>query len=76
MKFLSRETTVRLRETYTKGLRVELVQMDNDPYSTLRPGDRGTVDHVDDSGTIFVKWDSGSGLGCLWIIEHLMIIKD
>ena len=36
-----------------------------DPYTRLREGDRGTVVHVDDLGTIHVKWDSGSSLGLI-----------
>ena len=29
-------------------------------------GTKGTVDHVDDMGTIHIKWDNGSSLGiCL-----------
>ena len=37
--------------------------MGDDPYSRLMPGDRGTVRHVDDMGTIHARWDCGSGLG-------------
>lgn len=62
MYFPSRETVERLREEFTEGTRVELVHM-NDMYSKLVPGDRGTVRYVDDAGTIFVRWDNGSGLG-------------
>ena len=51
-----------LRQQYPKGTRVELMSMD-DPYSKLKPGDQGTVEMVDDIGTIFVRWDCGSGLG-------------
>ncbi|MDL2234673.1 DUF4314 domain-containing protein [Christensenellaceae bacterium OttesenSCG-928-L17] len=60
--FPSQEIANRLREQYPKGTRVELVSM-NDPYTTLRPGDRGEVSFVDDAGTIFVNWENGSGLG-------------
>jgi len=35
----------------------------NDPYTKLVPGDQGTVQFIDDIGTIFVNWDCGSGLG-------------
>jgi hypothetical protein len=49
-KFPSKETVERLRKEYPHGTRVELVRMD-DPYSRLQPGDKGTVDFVDDSGT-------------------------
>jgi len=51
-QFPSRETVRRLREQYPPGSRVVLVSID-DPYSTLKPGDRGTVDSVDDTGTVF-----------------------
>ena len=61
--FPSEATVKSLREQYPEGTRVELVSMGADPYSKLKPGDRGTVHHVDDAGTIHVNWDSGSRLG-------------
>ena len=48
--FPSRETVERMRKKYPKGTRVELVSM-NDPYTKLKPGDRGTVSVVDDIGS-------------------------
>ena len=45
-----------------KGKRIELIST-TDPYTELRPGDRGTVDFMDDMGTIHVNWDNGSQLG-------------
>ena len=54
-----------LRETYPKGTRVELVSME-DPWSTLKPGEKGTVIAVDDIGTIHVSWDCGSSLGIVY----------
>lgn len=59
----SREVVNSLREQYPEGTRIALVHMGPDPYSKLQPGDRGTVKCVDDMGTIFVRWDCGSGLG-------------
>lgn len=64
-KFPSKETVERLRKQYPSGTRVELVRM-NDPYSKLKPRDKGTVDFVDDTGTIFCSWDSGSTLGVVY----------
>lgn len=61
----SKETVARIREQYPEGTRVELVAM-NDPHTTLRPGDKGRVSLVDDTGTIFVDWDNGSGLGVVY----------
>lgn len=64
-KFPSKETVERLRREYPQGTRVELVRM-NDPYSKLKPGNLGTVDFVDDTGTVFIIWDSGSHLGVVY----------
>jgi len=64
-KFPSKETVERLRKQYPHGTRVELVKM-NDHYSRLKPGDFGTVDFVDDIGTLFCIWDSGSTLGVVY----------
>lgn len=63
--FPSKETVRRIREAYPPGCRVELVSM-SDPYSKLKPGDQGTVTLVDDIGTVFIRWDCGSGLGAAY----------
>jgi len=44
---------------------VELVRV-NDPHSRLSPGDQGTVDFIDDTGTMFCSWDCGSTLGVVY----------
>lgn len=45
-----------------KDKRIELIST-SDPYTNLKPGDLGTVDFVDDMGTIHITWDNGSQLG-------------
>lgn len=60
----------RIKKLYPSGCRVELVQMD-DPYSKLAPGERGTVNHVDDAGTVFVNWDCGSDLGIVYGVDRI-----
>lgn len=60
--FPSASAIAQLRLRYPVGTRVEIVSM-NDPYTDLKPGDRGTVSAIDDIGTIFVDWDNGSHLG-------------
>jgi hypothetical protein len=47
----------------------------NDPYSKLKPGDRGTVDFVDDAGTIFCNWDCGSTLGVVYGEDAVRILE-
>ncbi len=68
--FPSRETVERVRKLYPVGCRVELIQMD-DPYSKLTPGEQGTVTAVDDTGTVFVDWDSGSSLGIVYGVDRV-----
>ena len=63
---IRKETLERLRKEYPIGCRVELTMM-SDPYNTrLCPGEKGTVMHVDDIGTIHVRWDCGSNLGVVY----------
>jgi len=73
-QFPSRETVNRIREQYPAGTRVELISMD-DPYTKLSPGDKGTVTHVDDTGTIFCRWDSGSRLGLVHGIDSFKRVE-
>ena len=71
MKFPTNEQVNRVREMYPSGERVELVSM-NDPYNTtLVPGSQGTVNDVDDTGTIFVNWDCGSRLGVVYGVDEV-----
>lgn len=66
MFMISKEALAHLREWYPIGCRVELTKM-NDPYNTsLFPGEKGTVIHIDDIGTIHVRWDCGSSLGVVY----------
>ena len=53
-----------LRETAI-GKRIRLVST-TDPYTSLKPGDEGVVDLIDDAGTFFAKWDNGSSLGLVF----------
>ena len=62
------------RSRYAKGARVELVSM-FDPYTTLKPGDRGTVNFVDDTGTVFTDWDNGSTLGAVYGEDEIRLLS-
>ena len=53
-EFPNKQTIERLRKTYPAGTRVELVSM-KDPYTKLMPGEQGTVQFIDDIGTVFVN---------------------
>jgi hypothetical protein len=56
------------------GKRVELIAMNDDPYP-LPAGTKGTVEYVDDMGTVRVKWDSGSTLGLIPNVDEYRIIE-
>ena len=34
-----------------------------DPYAPILPGQKGTIDHIDDIGTLHMTWDNGRTLG-------------
>ncbi len=48
---------------YPKGTRIELIKMGDDDPRPIEPGTRGTVDVVDDLGTIHCRFDNGRRLG-------------
>lgn len=61
---VDKDTLKRLRNEFPVGCTVELVRMDDlraPPYGT-----KGTVLHVDDIGTVHVKWANGSSLGAAY----------
>lgn len=60
MRFPSKEIVERVRSQYPAGTRVELVQMDDVQAPPV--GTKGTVRGVDDTASIMVHWDNGSGL--------------
>ncbi len=75
MKFPKREEIERLKAQCPEGTRVVLEHMD-DPYSKLKPGDRGTVKFVDDIGSVFADWDCGSGLGLAYGEDRFRKLTD
>ena len=56
-----------LRKTCPAGTRVELVRMDDVQAPPI--GTKGTVYGVDDTGSILVNWDNGSGLNVVYGID-------
>jgi hypothetical protein len=72
-KLPSQEIVQALRRRYPKGTHVGLVIM-NDPYTSLKPGDLGTVDFIDDTGTIFCLWDNGSTLGVVYGEDKIVLL--
>lgn len=53
-----------MKERYPKGTRICLDSMENDP-NPIPPGTKGTVEFVDDCGSVFCKFDNGRSLGMI-----------
>lgn len=64
MRFPRREVVEQLRQEFPQGTRVELLRMDDPQAPPI--GTRGTVQGVDDSGSIMVAWDNGCGLNVVY----------
>ena len=62
--FPDRKTVERLRKQYPVGCRVRLLAMDDIQAPPI--GTEGTVRGVDDTGSILVKWDTGSSLNVVY----------
>lgn len=72
MKLISHNELKALRLRLPAGTRVRLVEMDDPqapPVGTL-----GTVNFIDDMGTIFVSWTTGSRLGLVYGKDRFMVV--
>ncbi len=61
------ETIERLRKEYPSGTRVELVEMDDLQAPPI--GTQGTVEGVDDTGSLLMRWDNGSSLNVIYGVD-------
>lgn len=72
--YIKPEQLKRIKEMYPVGTRVELLHMD-DPYNPPPVGTKGTVQGVDDTGSLLMRWDNGSGLNVVWGVDRVKIIS-
>lgn len=64
MRFPNKDTVERIRREYPAGARVELVRMEDVQAPPV--GTKGTVLGVDDTGSLLMRWDTGSGLNVVY----------
>ena len=64
MRFPNKEVVERIRRQFPVGCRVELIRMDDVQAPPI--GTKGTVTGVDDTASIMVSWDNGSGLNVVY----------
>lgn len=72
--FPNRATVERVKAAYQKGTRVELIEM-NDPQAPPI-GTRGTVVAVDDTASLIMNWDNGSGLNVVYGEDRVRVVAD
>lgn len=63
-----------LRNQYPKGTRIEVIHME-DP-NAVKKGSIGTVQFVDDMGTIHVHWDDGGSLGLIPGVDSFKVVQE
>lgn len=64
MRSITPDELSSLQENYPAGTRIELVRMDD--VQAPPAGTKGTVYGIDDTGSLLVHWDNGSGLNVLY----------
>ena len=76
MNFPDRETVERVRKEYPAGTRVILEKMEDKQAPPV--GSLGTVIGVDDTASLLMKWDNGSGLNVVYGEDRVtkMIMTD
>jgi hypothetical protein len=74
MRIPSREVIDRLESQYPIGSRVVLDRMDDPQAPPV--GTKGTVQGVDDMGSILVSWDNGSGLNVVYGEDMCHVVKE
>ena len=72
MKIPRKEIVEQLRSEYPEGTRVELVRMDDPQAPPV--GTKGTVQDVDDAGSILVAWDNGSSLNVAYGPDQVRVL--
>ena len=72
MLLLSQDKLQQRRAEYPEGTKIKLIYM-NDTQAPPS-GSEGTVTHVDDMGTIHMKWENGSTLGLIPDVDQFEMI--
>ena len=73
--FPSQEEVNRLRERYPVGTKIVLDHMGNDPHP-IPDGTKGTVQHIDDAGTLHCVFENGRSLGIIPGEDSFHVMKE
>ena len=69
MRFPTSEEVERLKKQYPVGTRIVLRKMED--FQAPPVGTKGTVQGIDDIGSLIVKWDNGCGLSVAYGVDEV-----
>lgn len=73
--WISHQIVQGYKNDYPKGTRIQLIHMTNEDYP-VEDGTYGTVDHIDDTGTLHCIFDNGRELGILVGIDTFRKVSE
>lgn len=73
MKVPNKKYIEQLRKKYPVGTKIQLISMRDEKYPVL-PGTVGEVTHIDDIGSIQMKWQNGSSLALIPEIDSFKVV--
>ena len=74
MKFPNKNYLAQLRNQYPIGTKIQLISMRDEKYPIL-PGTIGEVTHIDDMGSIHMKWQNGSSLALIPEVDSFKVLE-
>lgn len=74
MKFPNKSYLAQLRKQYPIGTKIQLISMRDEKYPIL-PGTIGVVTHIDDMGSIHLKWQNGSSLAIIPEVDSFRVVR-
>ena len=74
MKFPNKNYLEQLRKQYPVGTKIGLISVRNEKYPIL-PGTIGEVTHIDDLGSIHMKWQNGSSLAIIPEVDSFKVLE-
>lgn len=73
MKFPNKTYLENLRKQYPVGTKIQLISMRDEKYPILS-GTIGEVTHIDDLGSIHMKWQNGSSLAIIPEVDSFKVV--
>nr|DAV46432.1 MAG TPA: protein of unknown function (DUF4314) [Caudoviricetes sp.] len=73
MKFPNKAYLEQLRKAYPAGTKIQLISMRDEKYPVL-PGTVGEVTHIDDMGSIHMKWQNDSSLALIPEVDSFRVV--